>query len=315
MQPAALVAITLSIVNTNNRELLRRCLDTIRSTVQRPTYEVIVVDNASSDGSAEMVRSDYPEFRVICNSRREGYGSSHNRAIREATGNYVLILNEDMEMLAGAIDTMVAKADSIADLGVLGCRILNADRSLQHSCFRFPTLSQELFEAMFPYTLMLRTSRMRSKMYDWTHDEDRDVDIVLGCCMLLPRSAIERVGSFDPAFFVYSEEHDLCRRMRDAGLRVRFTPQAEMIHFGGETSKRMSLKMALIQLDSRTRFFRKHYGVLSAFLFRLIVLLGAALRSVGWGVRLLRRGRTDRDAAAKLVEYWASLKFVATWKP
>ena len=105
------------------------------------------------------------------------------------------------------------------------------------------------------------------------------------------------------------------RRMRDAGLRVRFTPQAEMIHFGGETSKRMSLKMALIQLDSRTRFFRKHYGVLSAFLFRLIVLLGAALRSVGWGVRLLRRGRTDRDAAAKLVEYWASLKFVATWKP
>jgi GT2 family glycosyltransferase len=308
------IVVTLSIVNTNNRELLRKCLDTIRDTVKRTTHEIIVVDNASDDGSVEMMHAQYQHVRVIRNPTREGYGNSHNHAIREARGKYILVLNEDMEMLRGAIDDIVERADEIRDLGVLGCRILNPDLSLQHSCFRFPTLGQELFEAVFPYTLVLGNSRFRSKMYSWPHDTSRDVDIVLGCCMLLPRSAIERVGSFDPSFFVYSEEHDLCKRMKNAGLRVVFTPDAEMIHVGGQTSKRMSLRMALVQLDSRMKFFRKHYGALQTSLFRFIVGLGASIRGFGWGARLLFGGRSDTGAEAKLIEYWASVKFIATWK-
>ena len=152
------VSLTLSIVNTSNRELLRDCLQSIRDTVRQTSHEVIVVDNASDDGSTDMVEREFPTCRLIRLTQREGYGASHNHAIAVAAGKYVLILNEDMEMLPGAIDTMVAKAEAIPDLGVLGCRILNADRSLQHSCFRFPYVGQELFEALFPYTLMLQTA-------------------------------------------------------------------------------------------------------------------------------------------------------------
>jgi GT2 family glycosyltransferase len=306
--------LSISIVNTDNRELLRKCLATIASTVQRTSHETIVVDNASTDGSADMVAAEFPDVRVVRNATREGYGSSHNRAIDVSRGKFLLILNEDMEILDGAIDTMVAQAAQQPNLGALGCRILNPDRSLQHSCFNFPTIGQELFEAMFPCTLVLPTSRLRSKLYHWPHDTLREVDIVVGCCMLVPRHVIETVGRFDPLFFVYNEEHDWCKRIKNAGLRVVFTPDAEMIHYGGQTSKRMSLKMAMVQLDSRTKYFRKHHGPLQATLFRGILALGALLRATGWGVRMLFTGRTDKNSAAKFTEYCESLKFVARWK-
>ena len=209
--------VTLSIVNSNNRELLRRCLETVVQTVKQVRYEVIVVDNASDDGSADMVGASFPHVKLIRNATRLGYGASHNRAIQQARGRFVLILNEDMEILEGAVDTMVREADGTPDLGALGCRILNPDRTLQHSCFNFPTLTQALFEAIFPYTLIFPNSRIRSKMFWWRHDEPREVDIVVGCCMLVPKAVIDRIGAFDPTFFVYSEEHDWCRRMKNAG--------------------------------------------------------------------------------------------------
>lgn len=308
------VKVTLSIVNTNNRELLRKCVDTIFDTVRETTYEIIVVENASTDGSFEMLTSKYPSVRVIRNTEKQGYGKCHNHAIRASKGDCILILNEDMEMLEGAVDRMVAKAESIDNLGVLGCRIVNPDHTLQHSCFTFPTLGGELFEALFPQTVVFGESTARSKMYYWQHDTERQVDIVVGCCMLLPRRAVEVVGMFDPAFFVYSEEHDLCRRMRDAGLKVVFTPESEMIHIGGQTSKRMSLKMALVQLESRMKYFRKHEGPVAAAVFRVILAVAAAVRLVGWGaVYPFARDRRN-TVTARLQEYSASLKFVMNVK-
>jgi GT2 family glycosyltransferase len=314
MAKNAQIDVTLSIVNTNNRALLRRCLDTIGATVRQSSYEVIVVDNASDDGSCEMLSSDYPHVKVIRNATRKGYGDSHNRAIQESRGDFILVLNEDMEMLEGAIDKMVTKARAIADLGVLGCRILNPDGSLQHSCFNFPTLSQELFEAAFPYTAVLPTSRVRQKMYWWDHDTERDVDIVLGCCMLLPRKAIALAGVFDPSFFVYSEEHDLCRRMRDSGLRVVFTPEAEMIHFGGQSTKHISLKMALVQLDSRIRYFHKHRGAFAALAFRAILAIATGIRLVAWAVLYCLPSKRTKQVVVKLEEYLASTKLIVAWK-
>ena len=308
------VDVTLSIVSTNNRALLRQFLDTIEATVRSTTYETIVVDNASDDGTFEMLTSDFPKVKVIKNSNREGYGNCHNHAIKVAEGEYVLVLNEDMEMVKDAVDKMVMKAREIDNLGVLGCKILNPDMTLQHSCFKFPALSQEFFEALFPYNVIFSESRVRSKMYYWRHDTQRDVDIVLGCCMLIPRKAIDMVGMFDPSFFIYSEEHDLCKRMRDMGLRVVFTPDAEMIHFGGQTSKHMSLKMAIIQLDSRIRYFYKHQGFLASMVFRMILGIATSLRLAGWSAIYLFPRQRNNNVTAKLNEYLASIKLIATWK-
>jgi GT2 family glycosyltransferase len=304
------VDVTISIVNTNNRDLLKGCLDTLATSVGRLNCEIIVVDNASTDGSAELVRSHYPHVRLIETRLRDGYGRCHNRAIREARGRYILILNEDMEMLGCAIQRMVEIACTLPDLGVLGCRILNPDGSLQHSCFKEPTLSSELFEALLPYTVAFGRCRIRSKMYCWSHDVQQEVDVVVGCCMLVPRRVIEAIGPFDPDFFIYSEEHDLCRRARDCGFKVVFTPDAEMIHFGGQTTKRTSLRMALVQLDSRIRYFRKHHGPNSAFLFRAVLALGAALRLGAWSALYLCGRKQEGRAADKLLEHSASLRFV-----
>jgi GT2 family glycosyltransferase len=308
------VDVTLSIVSTNNRDLLRQFLNSINATVRKTTYEIIVVDNASTDGTFEMLDREYPKVKVIKNSHREGYGNCHNHAIKEAVGEYVLVLNEDMEMVGDAVDRMVMKAREIDNLGVLGCKILNPDMSLQHSCFKFPTLSQELFEALFPYSVIFSESHVRRKMYYWCHDTQRDVDVVLGCCMLIPRKAIDVVGIFDPSFFIYSEEDDLCKRMHDMGLRVVFTPEAEMIHFGGQTSKHMSLKMAIIQLDSRIRYFYKHRGILASLIFRAILGIAIGLRLAGWTVINLFPIRRKNNVTAKLHEYLASTKLIFTWK-
>jgi GT2 family glycosyltransferase len=256
------------------------------------------------------VSERFPHVRLIRNERREGYGASHNRAIREARGDYVLVLNEDMLMQGDAVARMVRMARRLPRLGVLGCRIDNPDGSLQHSCFREPTLRSELFEAVFPFTVAGSRSPRRSKMDEWANDDESDVDIDVGCCMQLPREVIAAVGAFDPGFFIYREEHDLCRRVRDHGLRVVFTPDARMVHFGGQTTRRMSLRMALIQVDSRMRYFRKHRGRVAAAAFRAILALAAAMRLSGWSLLYAMRGGREREAAAKLAEHAASLKRV-----
>jgi GT2 family glycosyltransferase len=152
-------------------------------------------------------------------------------------------------------------------------------------------------------------------MYYWAHDQTREVDVVVGCCMLIPRAALIRVGNFDPWFFVYSEEVDLCRRMKDYGLKVVFTPDFEIIHYGGQTSKQMPIKMAVVQLDSKIKYFYKHRGAFGALMLRAIFGAGACLRLLGWCIVYLSNAKTRVLAWGKIQEQLASMRLVASWKP
>ena len=303
--------VTLSIANTNNRELLRRCLETVVQTVKQVRYEVIVVDNASDDGSADMVVRLISAGEADLECHATGLWCLPQSSHRAGSGS----LRADPQRGHGDPRRRGGYhgARSRQDAGPRRARMphIDPDRTLQHSCFNFPTLTSELFEAIFPYTLIFPNSRIRSRMYWWRHDEPRDVDIVV-CCMLVPKAVIDRIGAFDPTFFVYSEEHDWCRRMNNAEL-VKFIPNAEMIHYGGQTSKRMSLHMALVKLDSQTKFFKKHHGSAQTLALRTIIAFGAAARTLGWGV-LMIRGRSRETANAKFTKNWSSLKFVATGK-
>lgn len=234
--------LSISIVNTNNCSLLRDCLKSIYENTHISTFEVIVIDNCSTDGSINMIRTEYPNVKLITNTSREGYGYSHNRGIAAATGSYVLIFNEDMIVQPNAIDIMVDKIKADPTIGAMGCKLLNLDRSLQHSCHRFPSLRREIFDILFPSTVVFRNSKRRTQMYYWDHNEEADVDIIMGSCMLIPKKVFNEVGLFDTQFFVYSEEFDLCRRIRNRGYRIVFTPYAEIVHLGGQTSKTMSLR-------------------------------------------------------------------------
>ena len=301
--------LSISIVNTNNCSLLRDCLASIYRTTQRATFEIIVIDNVSTDGSAEMVRSEFPSVKLIVNDARGGYGFSHNKGIAAAWGEFVLIFNEDMVVLPGALDKMVEKLKSDPAIGVLGCRLLNPDLSLQHSCHRFQNIKTEIFENLFPGSFFLRASRLRTEMFDWNHDSQREVDVVMGCCMLIPRCVLDGVGAFDTRFFVYSEEFDLCKRIKDAGYKVVFTPEAEIIHFGGQTSKTMSIKMHLVYIDSKLKYFKKYFGGRAMNTAKVIIGAGALLRIAGWAFRVAVN--RDEHARGMVKKYAAVLSLLA----
>lgn len=302
------VQLSISIVNTNNKPLLKDCLQSIYDNTLKTSFEIIVVDNASTDGSVEMLEKDFPDVICIKNFQREGYGFSHNRAVEVAKGKYILIFNEDMIIGKNALDLMVSRMDIDNTIGALGCKLLNPDGSLQHSCFKFPTLGSELYEALFPYTYIHKNSTTRAKMYYWDHNDERDVDIIMGCCMLIPRSVIDEVGAFDTQFFVYSEEFDWCKRIKEAGYRITFFPEAEIIHYGGQTSKTMSVRMHLVMMESKYKYYKKHNGFVYAMLVNVIIGLSAIIRILGWSFYwAFNTGNKKKIAKGMLIRYSKTL--------
>ncbi len=302
--------LTISIVNTDNVSLLRDCLKSIYENTKKTTFNIIVVDNASIDNSVVMVQQEFPAVKVIVNPTRQGYGYSHNRAIEIADGDYILIFNEDMVVLPGALDIMIDIAKKDSTIGALGCRLLNPDMSLQHSCFRFQSLSRILFEELFPRNIIFSNSSWRAKMYYWDHKEEKEVDIVMGCCMLVPRKVFKEAGNFDPQFFVYSEEDDLCRRIKNHGYKVLFTPEAEIIHIGGQTSKNMSIKMDLVQIESKIKYFKKHHSKIKAIIFSMITGIGSLIRLLGWSGYWLLNSKERSTAKNMVVRYLKRLSLL-----
>lgn len=299
--------LSISIVNTNNRDLLKECLQSIYDTTTSTKFEIIVVDNVSTDGSVEMVQDCFPEVKLIINESRKGYGNNHNLAYEVSQGRYFLVFNEDMIVLNGALDTMFDAIEADDRVGVLGCRLLNPDRTLQVSCMRYDTLGTQLFNCLFLDRLFPR-SKMRNHLYWWDHDSERDVDCVMGSCLLIPRKVIEETGLFDEQFFVYEEETDLCKRIKEAGWIIRFTPSAEIVHYGGQTSGVMSAYMAIVYTDSVIKFFKKHYGSLQGGLVWAVRLLRALLRLGVWTFVGIAKGRSS-EVKQKLSMYRA----VAFW--
>lgn len=310
-----MIDLSISIVNCDNRDLLAGCLDSIYQTVQRACYEILVVDNGSTDGSADMMRTRFPAIQMIENEERLGYAASHNRALRRCQGRYLLVLNDDMLVLIGAIDTMVAFMDAHPDAGMVGCRLLNPDRSLQPSCRAFPNLW-----IMFCRSLYLDKLFPRNRWFGadylsgWGHDAMRKVDVIKGCCMLVRREVVDQVGLLDERFFMYYEETDWCYRTLQHGWKVYFTPDAQVIHFGEQSTGRQSARMALIQRQSLLWYFRKHHGGVAASIVRLLSILEISLRLAYWAFTLPLR-RRQAYASHKIGLYWTTLRWLLTGRP
>lgn len=254
-----MVDLTISIVSNNNRALLDRCLDSIIRNTISITYEIIVVDNCSADGSAAMVREKYPQVKVIEKDRPGGYSENHNIVLKNFNGRYAAILNDDVEALPGCFDEMTKTLNEFPDIGCLGCRLLNADGSLQQSVYRLPSISVLVNHAFFLGSIFKR-SVFFTDYKCWPHDEFRHVEFIIGACMMLPRETIEKIGLMDDGFFVYAEDSDLCKRVLDAGWKVSFTPKAQMIHHGGSSMKQIGDRPLAYKFQSMRRYFAKHFG-------------------------------------------------------
>jgi GT2 family glycosyltransferase len=282
------------IVSWNTRQILRDCLRSVYEQTRGIDYETIVVDNASSDGSAEMVKQDFEKAILIANERNQGLAAANNQGMAVAKGRYLLLLNSDTIVLDNAIAKAVEFADRHPDAAVTGCRVMNPDRSLQPTCFMYPSLLNMFLAATYLYKLFPRSRLFgRERMTWWDRDDERDVEVVTGCMMLVRREAVADVGAMDERYFMYCEETDWCYRFKQGGWRVMFTPSAEIIHLGGQSSRRVRKEM-LIQLKlSVLKFMKKHHGWLVHKIACLLTIAFFAVRMPIWFVRslLAREGR------------------------
>lgn len=267
--------VSIVIVNWNTRTLLAACLESVhRQTLL--SHEIWVVDNGSTDGSCEMVREAFPEVRLIANEDNKGFAAANNQALPLCTGEHVLLLNSDTVVLDGAIDKMATFLQLHPEAGGVGCKLLNADGTLQPSAHGFYRSWRSLVENRLVHLLWPRRHARTPFLSFWDHNQVRPVDWVTGAALMVRRSVIQEVGLLDDGFFMYGEEVDWQYRMKQAGRRVFFLPSARVIHYGGASSRHIVTQMKRQEYESRLRFVQKHYPPVAARFYRAKAELGVA---------------------------------------
>jgi GT2 family glycosyltransferase len=297
------VDVSVIIINWNTRGLLRDCLESVYEQAGDVEFEVIVVDNASTDDSVDMVRKDFEQVKLIENAENRGFATANNQAMAVANGRYVLLLNSDTVVLDDAIARTVEFADVHPRAAVTGCRVLNPDSTLQPTCFMFPSILNMLLSSTYLYKVF-PTSRFfgRERMTWWDRNDVRQVDVVTGCFMLVRRSAIDKVGMMDERFFMYAEETDWCYRFKENGWEVVFTPAARIIHLGGQSTAKRPVAMIVQLRLSILRFIRKHRGLLAQLTARVLTATFFAVRLPVWFARTFRSSHRA-EATTKLQAY------------
>jgi len=248
-------ALSLLIVNWNTRELLRRCLAAVAATVKEP-HELLVVDNGSDDGSAAMVREQFPEAILIANPVNRGFAAAVNQALAQATGEFLLLLNSDAQVQPAAVETMVHYLREHPRVGMCGGRLRDAQGRVQHSFGNGPTVWSEAIRKSVwnPWTRSAWGSRWLEQRYR----QPTQVDWVLGACLMIRRATVAQIGPLDEQFFFYFEEVDWCRRARQAGWVVVYLPTAEVLHLGGQSVAHDPARMAHQYRKSQRRYYHKH---------------------------------------------------------
>jgi GT2 family glycosyltransferase len=258
--------LSIIILNFRTKNLLKECLRGIRMVKPALPYEVIVVDNASGDGSAEMVLADFPEVRLVRAERNLGYAGGNNLGMKAAVGKYVMIINPDIFVAPGSFESLVAYMDAHPEVGVVGPQLLNPDGTVQQSCYRFQTPLIPLYRRTILGKLPAgKRAVAKYLMEDFDHKSEREVDWLLGGALLVRRSAIDQVGMLDESFFLYFDDTDWCRRFWEHGWKVVYVPGSQMVHFHQRASKGgvMTLfknKTARIHLQSAITYFRKYHN-------------------------------------------------------
>jgi GT2 family glycosyltransferase len=269
--------LSIIIVSYNVRDLLRECLRSVADSAARSglTVETWVIDNASTDGSADLVAAEFPAVRLIARRDNPGFAAANNDALRQATGRHLLLLNPDTVVRGDTLGETVRFLDANPRAGGVGAKLLNPDGSRQMSCFRFPTLAMAFLD-FFPINHRLTNSRLNGRYS--TRDDARVDPVVhpLGAYFAVRREAFEMVGYLDERFFMYCEEVDWARRIWKAGYPIWYLPTTEVVHYGGQSAKQARSKMYVELYRSRFRLFAKHEGPIYNLLVRGIVRLGLA---------------------------------------
>lgn len=272
--------ISIIVVNWNVRDLLRDCLASIYAHGGLPpeAMRVIVVDNASADGSAEMVREHFPQVLLVDNKDNVGFGRANNQALPMCAGRYVLLLNPDTVVEPGAIASLARQMDAQPDVSVIGCRLLNGDRTLQRwTGGAYPRLLNLVNHYFFLDRLLPAAWRPMPLYLDRDVPDDLDVDWVSGACMVLRTDALGG-RLFNTEYFMYGEDMELCHRLKQAGGRIVYSPKVSIIHYQGESMKKQEGDVLLSSLKGPRQFYRQMRGPRALRIYDAVTVAGFGLR-------------------------------------
>lgn len=285
--------LTIIIINYNSKEVLNKCLISLYESSLNTDFEVFIIDNASSESIGDLVPL-FPQVNFLYNEKNIGFAAANNIGIRKANGKCILLLNPDTVINENSLQPMINYLDTNDDVGIVGCKIFNADGEIERSTHSFPTLVKEFVHAnefikkIFSYNSFLskflgKVLKIKSFESYWDHDNIKEVDHVTAACMMIKKEAIDNVGLLDEAFFLYNEEVEWSFRFKKAGYKSVFLPESSIIHLFGYSTKQRVQKQAVNNLlVERYRgmfyFFQKHYGFIKLLLLRITVFQGFSLR-------------------------------------
>jgi GT2 family glycosyltransferase len=271
--------ISVVIVGWNAKRYLELCLESLASAPPRRTMEVIVVDNASTDDSVEMVEAKFPWVKLIKSPENLGFSKGNNVAIRQAQGRYIALVNPDVIVFPDCLDALADFLDQNPKVGNVGPRVLNPDMSMQSTCRRFPTLWNNFCSAS-GLSSKFKNSRFFAgeHMFYFPHDRALAVDVIVGCFSFIRREAFDSIGLLDEDLFMYGDDVDWCRRARNAGWQVAFYPGAQAIHDRGKITAPYPVRFAVAQQRSVLHYWSKHHGFLDVMGIRGIIFFHHFLR-------------------------------------
>ncbi|OGS34038.1 MAG: hypothetical protein A2293_00995 [Elusimicrobia bacterium RIFOXYB2_FULL_49_7] len=288
------IRLSVIIVSYNVSGYLDHCLDSVLKACAGFSHEIVVVDNASTDNTVEMVRRKYPEVRLIENAGNVGYSTANNQGIRIASGGYILLLNPDTLVTRDAFVASMAFLDARPQAGIMSVKIVNADGSFQPACRRgFPTPATAFYRMSGMSLLFPKSSRFgRYNMTYLDEDETAEVDALCGAYMMMRSDALKKVGGLDETFFMFGEDIDLCYRFKQAGFQVWYAPLSEIIHFKGKSSRKNRFQSAWNFYNSMIIFSRKYFSRQLSFFPKSLLFFGIFLNALfkvlgGWLVRAL----------------------------
>lgn len=292
-----MVDVSISIVNTSNCAMLRDCLASVYAHQTRYSFEVQVVDNASTDGSAEMVRREFPQADLVVNERRLGYAANNNINLRKARGRYVMLLNEDTIVLSGCLDAALDFLEATPDYAGVACRMIDPDHTLQPgSTRRLPTIATEVFalsglQHRYPDSPVFAGYMMAGA----DHSQPFPVELPLEAGMFVRHEIVKRVGYLHEGYFLFGEGPEWCYRIKQAGGRFMYLPQAEIIHFGGSSlSKLPRTVVEGERFRSNYLYFRRTHGPAYALVYRVAMVGLHALKLAVHGTRYAAGQRSER---------------------
>jgi GT2 family glycosyltransferase len=283
---SASVDISVVIVGWNAKHYLELCLESLAKAPPRRSMQVLVVDNASTDGSVEMLEARFPWVTLIKSSENLGFAKGNNVAIRQCQGRYVALVNPDVIVLSGCLDALADFLDENPKVGNVGPRVFNPDMSQQSTCRRFPTLWNNFCSATALATTFTKSRVFAGEhMWFFPHDRTLAVDVIVGCFSMIRRETFDEVGLLDEGLFMYGDDVDWCRRARNAGWQVVFYPGAQAIHDRGKITAPYPVRFALAQQRSILRYWTKHHsfwgvvGIRSVMLFHHLLRYSVAVLS------------------------------------